>query len=76
MNGSDVPSLTGWESRVDCVTAACADELWTVPGIGEISVPAAVLIRPDGHAAWATNGPDDGLTDALSTWFGPACLTT
>lgn len=33
----------------------------------------AVLIRPDGHVAWA--GPADaaapGLTDALHTWFGP-----
>ncbi|MFG1626593.1 FAD-dependent monooxygenase [Kribbella sp. NPDC049227] len=76
LNGGDVPSVEGWTDRVDCVTATCADDRWTVPGVGEISVPAAVLIRPDGHAAWATNGPDDGLTDALSTWFGPAHLTT
>ncbi|TCC65553.1 hypothetical protein E0H73_01010 [Kribbella pittospori] len=76
LNGCDVPSLTGWERRIDCVTATCADESWTVPGVGEISVPAAVLVRPDGYVAWATNGSDDGLTDALSTFFGPAYLTT
>ncbi|MER5665045.1 FAD-dependent monooxygenase [Streptomyces mirabilis] len=37
------------------------------------TVVEAVLIRPDGHVAWA--GPADaaapGLTDALHTWFGP-----
>jgi hypothetical protein len=30
-----------------------------------------VLIRPDGHVAWVGAGTDQGLRDALTTWFGP-----
>jgi len=31
-----------------------------------------VLVRPDGHVAWVGDGDDDGLADAVGTWFGPA----
>jgi hypothetical protein len=31
-----------------------------------------VLIRPDGHVAWAGEDPTHlGLAGALTTWFGP-----
>jgi 2-polyprenyl-6-methoxyphenol hydroxylase-like FAD-dependent oxidoreductase len=50
---------SGWRSRVDVVRAE------PVP---ELGVPA-LLLRPDGFVAWA--GDDqEGLTDALTTWFG------
>jgi hypothetical protein len=29
----------------------------------------ALLVRPDGHVAWAGGG---GLPEALGAWFGPA----
>jgi len=29
-----------------------------------------VLIRPDGYVAWVGEGTDNGLRDALTTWFG------
>ena len=48
------------------------DGRWELPGVGAISAPAAVLIRPDGHVAWVGDGTDRGLTDALNTWFGAA----
>ena len=34
----------------------------------------AVLVRPDGYVAWASDEPGDetGLADALARWFGPA----
>lgn len=35
------------------------------------SPPTAVLIRPDGYVAWVGFGTDQGLRDALTTWFGP-----
>jgi 3-(3-hydroxy-phenyl)propionate hydroxylase len=38
--------------------------------VGEVAGPAAVLIRPDGHVAWAGDGGREGLADALATWFG------
>ncbi|MFE7172519.1 FAD-dependent monooxygenase [Streptomyces sp. NPDC057616] len=66
----------GWADRVEVVEARSEDEVWPVPALGEIPAPAALLIRPDGHVAWAA-GPDRApdtaaLTAALTTWFGPA----
>ncbi|MFF4911013.1 FAD-dependent monooxygenase [Streptomyces sp. NPDC001260] len=66
----------GWADRVDRVEARSEDEQWPVPAIGEIPAPAALLIRPDGYAAWAAapgHSPDTAaLRTALTTWFGPA----
>ncbi|WP_245617175.1 hypothetical protein [Amycolatopsis taiwanensis] len=43
-----------------------------VPMVGEIAVPAACLIRPDGYLVWAAEDEPDtaSLRDALTTWFG------
>jgi bifunctional oxygenase/reductase len=50
---------SGWPDRVRVVVAAA------VPGL-----PAAVLVRPDGHVAWVPGSP--GTADsALRRWFGP-----
>ncbi|MFF4370591.1 FAD-dependent monooxygenase [Streptomyces sp. NPDC001594] len=66
----------GWAGRVDLVAARAEDELWPVPPVGEVPAPAALLIRPDGHVAWAAEAggePDTAaLRAALTTWFGPA----
>ena len=51
--------------RVD----AAHDGGWELPVIGEIAAPAAVLIRPDGHVAWAGDLTDPELPRALATWF-------
>jgi hypothetical protein len=45
---------------------------WELPVLGAVAAPAGVLIRPDGHVAWVGDGSDQGLRDALTTWFGPA----
>ena len=29
------------------------------------------LVRPDGYVAWVSDGSKPGLTDAMTTWFGP-----
>jgi 3-(3-hydroxy-phenyl)propionate hydroxylase len=39
--------------------------------LGAVAVPTAALIRPDGHVAWVGHGTDQGLPEALTTWFGP-----
>ena len=44
---------------------------WELPVIGAVTAPTAVLIRPDGYVAWVEDGTDEGLADALTTWFGP-----
>jgi len=51
-------SVTGWTDRVDHVV-----------DVGEELEVPAVLLRPDGHVAWA--GEDQGeLAGRLRTWFG------
>lgn len=51
-------SVAGWEDRVDHVIDASQ----------ELDVPA-VLLRPDGHVAWAGDDQRD-LLGQLSRWFG------
>lgn len=46
------------------------DGMWKLPVLGAVVAPTAVLIRPDGHVAWVGDGTDEGLRDALTTWFG------
>ena len=62
--------IAPWADRVRMVDAAY-DGPWELPAIGEVTSPDAVLIRPDGYVAWVGNGSQDGLADALTTWFGP-----
>ena len=51
--------MSGWESRVDVIRAQPSEELDAT----------ALLVRPDGYVAWA-GADQEGLTAALSTWFG------
>jgi hypothetical protein len=62
--------LAGWADRIRLVRAHYGGS-WELPVFGEVSAPTAVLIRPDGHVAWVGDGSADGLTDALTRWFGP-----
>ena len=59
-----------WNERVRLIEAAYGGT-WELPVLGEVPAPAAVLIRPDGHVAWAGEPADPRLPDALATWFGP-----
>jgi 3-(3-hydroxy-phenyl)propionate hydroxylase len=61
--------IAPWGDRVKRVDASFAGA-WELPVIGSVSAPAAVLIRPDGYVAWVGEGTDDGLYEALATWFG------
>ncbi|HEX2368401.1 MAG TPA: hypothetical protein VHM94_04105, partial [Acidimicrobiia bacterium] len=62
--------ISPWANRVRLVDATHQGML-ELPVLGEIAAPTAVLIRPDGHVAWAGGPTDPGLADALTTWFGP-----
>ncbi|HVK20697.1 MAG TPA: rifampin monooxygenase [Actinokineospora sp.] len=53
-------SVTGWEDRIDHVVDVSE----------ELDAPA-VLLRPDGHVAWAGEDQQD-LIGHLPTWFGAA----
>jgi 3-(3-hydroxy-phenyl)propionate hydroxylase len=62
--------ITPWADRVRLIEAQYTG-VWELPVFGAVSAPTAVLIRPDGHVAWVGDGTDQGLRDALTTWFGP-----
>jgi bifunctional hydroxylase/dehydrase len=51
-----------WADRVDVVTA----RLSTIAD----DDPHAVLVRPDGHVAWANPGAGELVDSALARWFG------
>jgi 3-(3-hydroxy-phenyl)propionate hydroxylase len=63
--------ISPWASRVRLVDAKHAG-VWELPVLGEVAAPPAVLIRPDGHVAWAGDLTDPELPRALATWFGAA----
>ncbi len=63
--------ISSWANRVRLVDATHAG-VWELPVLGEVTAPSAVLIRPDGHVAWAGDLTDAELHRALATWFGPA----
>jgi 3-(3-hydroxy-phenyl)propionate hydroxylase len=60
-----------WAQRVRWVRAT-HEGAWELPVLGEVPVPAAVLVRPDGYVAWAGGLTDPELPRALDTWCGPA----
>jgi 2-polyprenyl-6-methoxyphenol hydroxylase-like FAD-dependent oxidoreductase len=62
--------IAPWADRVERVDARYAG-VWELPVLGAVAAPTAVLVRPDGYVAWAGGGTDQGLRDALTTWFGP-----
>jgi 2-polyprenyl-6-methoxyphenol hydroxylase-like FAD-dependent oxidoreductase len=62
--------IAPWADRVRPIEAEY-DGLWELPVLGVVTAPTAVLIRPDGYVAWVGEPADPGLSDALSTWFGP-----
>lgn len=69
--GAEVPDIQRWADRVTRIDAD-TDDAWELPAIGEITKPAAVLVRPDGHVAWVGHESQGGLAEALTIWFGAA----
>lgn len=63
--------IAPWADRVRSVVAS-HDGTCALPVLGEVAVPPAVLIRPDGHVAWTGELTDPKLPHALVTWFGAA----
>ncbi len=61
--------IAPWADRVQVIDADSVGPR-ELPVLGAVTAPTAVLIRPDGHVAWAGDGTDTGLRGALTTWFG------
>ena len=64
--GADGPR---WGGRVRVVDAV-HEGGWELPVLGQVTAPSAVLVRPDGHVAWAGSLPDPELPRVCATWFG------
>jgi 2-polyprenyl-6-methoxyphenol hydroxylase-like FAD-dependent oxidoreductase len=62
--------IAPWADRVQLIDATYVGA-WELPALGAVTPPTAVLIRPDGYVAWVGEGTQQGLADALTTWFGP-----
>jgi 2-polyprenyl-6-methoxyphenol hydroxylase-like FAD-dependent oxidoreductase len=62
--------IAPWADRVQLIDAKSVGP-WELPALGTVPAPTAVLVRPDGHVAWVGQGTQAGLTDALTSWFGP-----
>jgi len=65
--------IAPWSDRVQYVDAMYVGK-WELPVLGEVDAPDAVLIRPDGYLAWVGDGIQQGLTQALTTWFGAPAM--
>ncbi|MEO5806518.1 FAD-dependent monooxygenase [Devosia sp.] len=59
-----------WADSVRTLDAGY-EGVWDLPVIGPVAAPSAVQIRPDGYVAWVGQGTDEGLLEALATWYGP-----
>jgi 2-polyprenyl-6-methoxyphenol hydroxylase-like FAD-dependent oxidoreductase len=70
LGGAASIDITGWEDRVRLVEASYHGR-WELPVLGRVDAPSAVLVRPDGYVAWVGRGSDEGLREAMATWFGP-----
>jgi 2-polyprenyl-6-methoxyphenol hydroxylase-like FAD-dependent oxidoreductase len=73
LGGPGGVDIAPWADRVRSLDAKYEGQ-WDLPVIGAVLDPTAVLIRPDGYVAWvaeAGHRGQRGLTDALTTWFGP-----
>jgi 2-polyprenyl-6-methoxyphenol hydroxylase-like FAD-dependent oxidoreductase len=66
--------IAPWADRVQLIDAEY-DGPWELPVLGAVTAPTAMLIRPDGYVAWVGEPGDPGITDALTTWFGPPTAT-
>ncbi|WP_431954218.1 FAD-dependent monooxygenase [Nocardia lijiangensis] len=66
------PTPLEGNGHLDTVFARSHAAHWPIPGVGDIPRPTALLIRPDGYTAWATNDlTTDGLAEALRNWLAP-----
>jgi hypothetical protein len=63
--------IAPWADRVQRVDTSYEGDS-QLPVLGVVDAPTAVLVRPDGYVAWVGDGTDAGLTEALTTWFGPS----
>jgi hypothetical protein len=66
--------VTPWANRIRLLDAKHTG-VWELPVLGPVAPPPAVVIRPDGHVAWAGDPTDPALPHVLTTWFGPATPT-
>ena len=73
LDETDHFDISSWAKHIQAVKAKCVGTL-TLPILGKVTVPAAVLIRPDGYVAWAGDSTDPKLYEACEMWFGASTV--
>lgn len=61
--------ISPWAHRVKAVDAEYTGP-WEFPVLGQVTAPAAVLVRPDGYIGWVGDGTDTGLHETLTARLG------
>jgi hypothetical protein len=61
--------IAPWSDRIRYVAGRYSGQM-ELPVLGAGESVTAALIRPEGYVAWVGEGTDQGLTDALTRWFG------
>jgi hypothetical protein len=69
--GTSGLDLSSWAGRVRLVDAK-HEGVCELPLLGPVDLPAAVLLRPDGHVAWTGELADPELPLSLAQWCGAA----
>jgi hypothetical protein len=69
--GTSGLDLSSWAGRVRLVDAK-HEGVCELPLLGPVDLPAAVLLRPDGHVAWTGELADPELPRSLAQWCGAA----
>lgn len=68
LRGGESTPPAGTEDWADRVTAVAARP----EQAGALEGADLVLVRPDGHVAWAGAEDGEGLSESLTRWFGPS----
>ena len=69
LSQADASRSAPWARSVQCVRTRY-DGAWHLPTGDRVDAPDSVLVRPDGHVAWAGYPSDPRLPLAMTTWFG------
>lgn len=62
-------TAAGWRGRVECVRATLRAGAFTRPHASALQDVRTLVLRPDGHVAWAGDRSSDARP-ALARWFG------
>jgi len=70
----DLTGTAAGDPRLRAAAAGYAGRLTVHSATAEATAARAILVRPDGYVAWATDGSAADLPERLAVWLGEAYL--